>query len=271
MSGQVTGISSCHAGFYLSFASAQQLTLIARAEMNSLDLTLPTPAENLALDEALLDAAEADEAGETLRFWESPVPFVVLGYANRAATEANLPACAAASVPVLRRSSGGGTVLQGPGCFNYALILRITEAPPFHAINATNHFIMNRQRDALGKLLNGRVEVNGHTDLTLDGVKFSGNAQRRKRSFLLFHGTFLLNFDLPLIEQFLQMPTHQPAYRASRSHGEFLTNLNLPADTVKDFLRAAWEANNSMAAPPINRVTKLVADKYGSSAWNLKW
>ena len=95
--------------------------------------------------------------------------------------------------------------------------------------------------------------------------------QRRKRNFLLFHGTFLLNFDLPLIEQFLQMPAHQPAYRASRSHGEFLTNLNLPADTVKDFLRAAWEANNAMAAPPINRVTKLVADKYGSSAWNLKW
>ncbi len=239
--------------------------------MNCLDLTLPTPAENLALDEALLDAAEAGESGETLRFWESPVPFVVLGYANRAATEANLPACDAAGVPVLRRSSGGGTVLQGRGCFSYALILRITATPPFHAINATNQFIMNRQRDALAKLLRGRVEVNGHTDLTLDGVKFSGNAQRRKRDFLVFHGTFLLNFDLALVEKFLHMPTHQPPYRASRSHGEFLTNLNVPTAAVKDSLRAAWNARADGSAPPLQRVAVLVAEKFGQADWNRKF
>lgn len=239
--------------------------------MNCLDLTLPTPAENLALDEALLDAAEAGESAETLRFWESPVPFVVLGYANRAATEANLPACDAAGVPVLRRSSGGGTVLQGPGCFNYALILRITATPPFHTINASNHFIVTRQRDALAKLLSGRVEVNGHTDLTLDGVKFSGNAQRRKRNFLLFHGTFLLNFDLTLVEKFLRMPTHQPAYRASRSHGEFLTNLNVPTDAVKGSLRVAWDARADGSTPSLKRVAGLVTEKFGQSEWNRKF
>jgi len=52
--------------------------------MKLLDLTLPSPAENLALDEALLDAAEAGEmADEVLRFWESPQPLVVVGRSSQ--------------------------------------------------------------------------------------------------------------------------------------------------------------------------------------------
>ena len=67
--------------------------------MTLLDLTLPTPAENLALDEALLDAAEDGVGGEVLRFWESPTPFVVVGYANKIASEVNVAACEATGGP----------------------------------------------------------------------------------------------------------------------------------------------------------------------------
>jgi len=62
--------------------------------MKHLDLTLATPAENLACDEALLDwCEEGHRADEILRFWEAKEYFVVIGYANKAATEANLSAC----------------------------------------------------------------------------------------------------------------------------------------------------------------------------------
>ena len=47
--------------------------------MNLLDYTLPAPAENLALDEALLAAAEEDTGGEVLRLWELPSYAVVVG------------------------------------------------------------------------------------------------------------------------------------------------------------------------------------------------
>ena len=47
--------------------------------MRLLDLTLPIAAENLALDEALLLAAEESGAGEVLRLWELPSLAVVLG------------------------------------------------------------------------------------------------------------------------------------------------------------------------------------------------
>ena len=43
------------------------------------DLSLSSPAENLALDEALLLTAEAGAAGPALRFWEWPGYTVVVG------------------------------------------------------------------------------------------------------------------------------------------------------------------------------------------------
>ena len=93
--------------------------------MRYCDLTLSTPAENLACDEALLQLAEEDgAAGEILRVWEPMQYFVVVGYANRVATEVNLPFCQDNGVPVLRRCTGGGTVLQGPGFFKTATAIK---------------------------------------------------------------------------------------------------------------------------------------------------
>src|ERR1041385_179712 len=83
-----------------------------------LDLTSSSPAENLACDEALLDFCEERPGLEVLRFWESTERFVVLGYANALHREVNVAACEAAQIPIMRRCSGGGTVLQGPGCLN---------------------------------------------------------------------------------------------------------------------------------------------------------
>ena len=93
--------------------------------MKLLDLTLPSPAENLALDEALLEAAEAGElAGDVLRLWEMPQPAVIVGRSSRLAEEVDAPAVRAAQVPVLRRASGGAAVVVGPGCLMYSVVLR---------------------------------------------------------------------------------------------------------------------------------------------------
>ena len=238
--------------------------------MKLLDLTLPSPAENLACDEALLDAAEAGEGGEVLRFWESQPPFVVVGYANRVAAEVNVAACKARGIPILRRCTGGGTVVQGPGCLNYALILRIEEAGPTRSISAANHFIMERNRTAMEALLNRSVCVQGHTDITIGGLKCSGNSQRRRRKFLLFHGTFLLNFDLGLIGELLPMPSLQPDYRQRRDHGQFLINLNLPAGKVREALQTVWGAMGVLPTLRREKISALAQGKYSTAAWNLK-
>lgn len=212
--------------------------------MQPIDLSHAEPGANLAEDERLLDAAESGAGGEVLRFWESPEYFVVVGYGNKAETEVNLPACEQRGIPVLRRCSGGGTVVQGPGCLNYALVLSIAQRPGLENITAANRYIMARNCAALAAVLKSpaaAVAVQGHTDLTWNGLKFSGNAQRRRRHFLLFHGTFLLDFNLAMISELLPPPSRQPEYRAHRSHESFLTNLNIPAETVKIAVRQAWQ------------------------------
>ncbi|MGO8766347.1 MAG: biotin/lipoate A/B protein ligase family protein [Limisphaerales bacterium] len=240
--------------------------------MDTLDLTFPTPAENLACDEVLLDWREEGGGGEVLRFWESPEPFVVVGYANKVATEVDVAACERAGIPIFRRCSGGGTVLQGRGCLNYALILRITEGSPTAGISTANRFIMERNCEAIRKTSGGGlVSVRGHTDLVIDDVKFSGNSQRRRKNFLLFHGTFLLDFKLELIGEFLRMPSQQPDYRNGRSHSDFVTNLGIGADEVKRGLARVWQADSVLENPPMERVAALAREKYATREWNWKF
>ncbi len=242
--------------------------------MQLLDLTLPTTSANLACDEALLDAAEASESGAVLRFWESPDFFVVVGYANKVATEVNAAACETRGIPILRRCSGGGTVLQGPGCLNYALVLKITGTGPTRSISAANEFIMERNRVALSTQIrtqNAEIRIEGHTDLAIAGRKFSGNSQRRRKHHLLFHGTFLLNFDLALVRDVLPMPSLQPDYRRTRSHGDFLTGLDAPAAAIKSALALEWSATDVGPVFPQTRTAALVGEKYGGAEWNFKF
>jgi len=242
--------------------------------MRQLDLTLPSPAENLACDEALLDWCESGEGAECLRFWESPEPFVVVGYANKVETEVNVAACEARKIPILRRCSGGGTVVQGPGCLNYTLLLPITKDGPLHSIPVANQFIVRRNRAAIDSSLltpHSAIAVRGHTDLAIGGRKFSGNSQRRRKHFLLFHGTFLLNFDLAIIGDLLRMPSKEPDYREKRKHGDFLTNINVSAAKVKAAMQKAWDADSRLDNPPLEKIKALARERYLTNEWNFKF
>ncbi len=251
--------------------------------MKVLDLTLPSPEENLACDEALLEACENGTGSETIRFWEPDRYFAVLGYSNKAETETKKEACVRDHVPILRRISGGGTILQGPGCLNYSLILEIKKFPELATVTGANRFIMNRNKEALASLLsakhrggpalggNKEVTVEGHTDLTLKGFKFSGNSQRRKREFVLFHGTFLLNFDFDMVEKYLRMPSQEPGYRKKRPHKNFLINLKTKPERIKSALKKIWGAKNPLQEVPHAKIRRLALDVYSKSEWNFKF
>jgi len=215
-----------------------------------LDLTLPTPAQNVACDEALLQWRERDGGGEILRVWESPDPFVVIGYSNDGRAEVNLAACRARNIPVLRRCSGGGAVVLGRGCLNYALILEIARRPEIRTLADTNRFVMRQNRDAVQACVTQPVEIHGATDLCIAQVKFSGNSQRRGRRYALFHGSFLLDFELATIERLLPLPSKQPRYRNNRPHKDFLMNLCVEPDRVKNALRETWNARDALKEIP---------------------
>jgi lipoate---protein ligase len=238
--------------------------------MKYLDLTLDTPEANVALDEALLDFCEEGRSSGMLRFWECPQLFVVVGYGNEVAREVRVEVCQRRNVPVLRRCTGGGAVVQGTGCLNYALVLEIERAAELSSVTGTNRFVMEKHRDLFRRLWHPDIEVRGHTDLALSDRKFSGNAQRRRRRFLLFHGTFLLGFDLSCIEELLPMPSRQPGYRSSRPHSDFLLSLDLPLGRVKRGLQEVWGAREAQVEMPWSRVERLLKEKYSSKEWNLR-
>jgi lipoate-protein ligase A len=236
-----------------------------------LDLSLPTPAENIGCDEALLDLCEGGAAHEIVRFWESRMHFAVLGYGNKVQSEVNVEACQRDKVAILRRCSGGGAVIQGPGCFNYALVLRIADRPELENITSANCHIMKRNCAAISKVLGKQCEVEGYTDLALKDRKFSGNSQRRKRTHLLFHGTFLLNFDLTLIDRYLGVPSRQPEYRKSRSHADFVRNIDVSATDLKCSFAEEWKVAEKAFKLPDEPLRTLVTTRYARDEWNLKF
>ena len=238
--------------------------------MKYLDLTFDSAAHNLALDEALLDECEENGQGEILRIWEPLQYFIVLGYSRKLNLEVHEETCLKNNIPIFRRASGGGTVLQGPGCFNYSLVLKIKK--PLHNLMETNRYILNQHKSALMPLLDHQeISMKGTSDLALGNLKFSGNAQRRKRNFLLYHGTFLLKFNFNLMEQVLQIPGHQPTYRKNRSHSDFLVNLNLPAEKIKRALVQCWKAGSKSDQLPQERTEELVKKRYSRDEWNKKF
>jgi lipoate-protein ligase A len=222
-----------------------------------LDMALPSPVENLALDEALLD--ELDEAGgdPVLRFWESGRHFVVLGPSCRLGDDVHLEACEEDGVPVLRRASGGGTVLQGPGCLSYALVMPLTLHAHLTNIRSTNQFVLERMALALHQWEPDTAFL-GISDLAIRGRKISGNAQRRKRNALLFHGTILYAMQADVIARYLKHPLRQPEYRGNRPHRSFLRTIDASPQNLRQSIAAVWNVESRLAAWPESRMMESI-------------
>ncbi len=266
--------------------------------MRRLDLTLPTPAENVALDEALLEWAEdEDPAWEFLRIWESPQPAVVVGRSSRVHREVNVPACREQGIDIVRRSSGGAAIVAGPGCLMYAVVLSYELRPALKDIRRAHAHILGRLVKSLQPALAGvgNAAQAGTSDLALVATagtrqpvlpgagspsggarspvaqKISGNSLHARRTHLLYHGTLIYNFDLRLLETYLRLPPRQPEYREKRSHVDFVMNLPLARQTLVDALHRAWPTDSELHDWPAARVAALVADRFGRESWNYEF
>jgi lipoate-protein ligase A len=185
---------------------------------------------------ALFQALEEGTGGEELYFWECRDPVVILGASGVIDREVYQGACIADGVPILRRKSGGGTVLVGEGCLNYSLILSLDARPELRSIADSYRIILGRIVEALN--LPG-LAVRGISDIALGDRKVAGNAQRRGRRALLHHGTVLYDFDVVSMQRYLKLPDRQPDYRSSRDHAQFVTNLPLEPKAIQEAIARA--------------------------------
>lgn len=238
--------------------------------MRLLDLTLSTPEENIALDEALVLAADREAAARgTLRIWEPVSPIVVVGRSSAIAEEVNVAACEADAVPIIRRTSGGAAVVAAPGCLMYALVFAYDRRPDLRLIDRAHRFVLDRMAAALNTLAPGLRQA-GVSDLALVNRKVSGNSMRCCRHSMLYHGTLLYDMPLELIDRYLCMPPRQPDYREARPHGAFVANLPISGGDVRSRTVGVWQAVATTDPWPRELTTQLVREKYARDAWNRK-
>ncbi|MDF1666728.1 MAG: lipoate--protein ligase family protein, partial [Planctomycetota bacterium] len=187
------------------------------------------------------------------------------GISGKVGEEIKLEECRSQSIPILRRRSGGGTVLIGPGCLNYSLILSFENWPHYRDLTHSYRGILNR----IGRTLGDECQLAGPSDLIFDSFKFSGNAQRRLKNAFIHHGTLLYDFDLEKVSQFLKEPPKQPAYRQRRPHSAFIKNLPLTMDTMKNKLCRAFEAERNWK-DSLPDFRAQLTETYLNPDWNLR-
>ena len=238
---------------------------MAVGSFHLLDLTLSAPEENLALDEALLEELEENESDPVLRFWESDRYFVVLGRSSNLADDVHIDACRQDHIPILRRASGGGSVLQGPGCLSYAIVLPIVMHDHLRDIRLTNSYILQRIANALSRW-QPTIAMRGISDLTVADRKIAGSAQRRMRKGLLFHGTVLYRMQAKTISRYLKQPKRQPDYRGDRHHRDFLRTIDAPLHELKQAIADAWHAHTKLESWPSSRMKDAIVKVIERSA-----
>src|SRR5262245_54897264 len=125
-------------------------------------------AAQIAHDWALFEAVEAGSTAFAWRCWRSASPAVVLGRHSIVEVNVDTAACREHAIPVLRRFSGGGTVVLGPGCLNYAVVLSLERWPHFADVEHTFRYILQTLVAAFEV---PGLSIEGRTDLALNGRK----------------------------------------------------------------------------------------------------
>ena len=234
-----------------------------------MDLLVPgvpgvDPAVNLALEEALVRAVPP---GPLLRIWQNEA-CVVLGRGQRPEREANVSACAAAGVPVLRRASGGGTVYHDLGNLN------ITMAVPGWAPGLTRD-LATLVAGVLRRL--GLAPAVTERGVLVGTVKLSGLASQLTHAATLAHATLLVTTPAARVRAFLAPapPDSQPL-DSRRSPVlplcEMARGICVPAARSLVLAQAA-ERYGPLAPRPARAAEicwqeRLIAQRYGSGTWH---
>jgi lipoate-protein ligase A len=226
------------------------------------------PVVNLAWEEALLRAGPTEPL---LRLWRCE-PCVVLGRGQRVAREVDEVACQRDGIPVLRRSSGGGTVYLDPG----TLVVTLVRPGRHPALTADLAAVL------AGALADLGVRVvaapRGLFAAGPDGpVKVSGLAAQVTAGASLAHATLLLTTDADRVARYLTpAPAVPHPLDSQRSRTAALCRLGAPAEpapVVAALLaRAAMRYGPPRVRPPhageIACRDELLARRYRHGPWH---
>ena len=228
------------------------------------------PYFNLALEEYVFE--RMDKSKSYFLLWQNDNTIVVGKYQNTA-EEIDQAYVDAHHIRVARRLSGGGAVYHDRGNLNFTFIVDRADAPGLNFKVFVRPVV-----EALARF-GVHAEFTGRNDLTIDGMKFSGNAQYARRGRLLHHGCIMLDSNLTSVADALRVKEAKFASKAVKSVRSRVTTINAHAPapiSMEDFKGALKECAMAsgelepctLTEEDLAAVRKLRNEKYATWAWN---
>ena len=221
------------------------------------------PYFNLASEEYLLETEQDD----VFMLWQNQ-PAVIIGRNQNAYAEINRSFVEENGIPVVRRLTGGGAVFHDLGNLCFTFITSREKCPEMDFSRFCKPVI-----DAL-RQLGIPAELSGRNDMTVEGRKFSGNAETVYNDKVLHHGTILLTADLSRLEGALKVDEEKMRSKGIKSVRSRVCNLSeyrpdLTVEELKDHLESTFEeAPITFSTLQIESITSLARTKYATWEWN---
>jgi lipoate-protein ligase A len=227
------------------------------------------PYFNLAAEEYLLKEFQED----TFSLWRNERA-VVIGKHQNTLAEINPVFVKDANIKVVRRFSGGGAVFHDLGNLNFTYTRTISDRSLIYF-----RMFMEPLLEVLRNMgIDARLD--GKSDMTITGKKFSGNAMHIWKNKVLHHGTLLFSSDLSDLRQALQSDRSRFDDKAVKSRYTSVTNiidhLKEPID-IRTFAERIQQHMISLYPgthqydwneEDIRNIMSLIDKKYAKWEWN---
>ncbi len=235
-----------------------------------IDIPTTDPAFNLAMEQYVFDVLPRDRNYFIL--WQNDNA-VIIGRHQNTMAEINEPYIRENGIRVVRRLSGGGAVYHDLGNLNFTYIQDASSG-----IQLDLAMFCRPLAQAISAL-GANAEVNGRNDITIDGRKFSGNAQYVKEGRVMHHGTIMFDSDLSRAGLALTPDPEKVAAKGVKSVrsrmttvSEHLTGNITLAEFKKLLLEKLFEGQPmeeyTLTESDIAAIEKLRQERYGTWEWN---
>ncbi len=160
----------------------------------------------MAIDEAIMHSMEEGLSPPTFRFYRWNPSAVSIGIFQSMNDEVDLDYCRTSNIDAIRRITGGGAVYHDyEGEITYSIIIPKNHRLVPVDIIESYKILCGGIVDAL-RIMGIESSFKPINDVIVNGKKVSGNAQTRRYSCVLQHGTILLDLDVRTMFSILKVP-----------------------------------------------------------------